>query len=681
MSMHAPARALSGSLDPAALEFKPDDKAVCEVFAMYGGPGEHLSSDVVTLDQLAGMQQWEFPVTIESFATEQRPQKQVRGKKEFEIRNPKTGEFIRPEVMREDQEQIQTTASSSQARVQGPQSFSREKWTAAAAVAVKKLRIQKMRPDHSMFSCLNLDGVRQMPKSSPSGDYASARVSRAASAQPTQQQDDNLHQRQKTSASTTKLRPLPEVPGCPMEKVPACTAQMLAVLSLEPGRGVPRKKSDKTSSKVAIPREQTVAALKMPWRPNRFVKKQDDEEECNTKTSSSEELSTSAGDSRSDVASETQERLDEDVLKSPHLGRSSEVATCLDNLLRFRFCVHDEAVPREIETLRCKELEASVVASAGIAPLEDSGIQRRPSATAYRPGSTPKSPQSEMTRQVQSLLNKVCPESVATICEKIAEIKVDCSEELELIIGIIFKKALSEPHYCETYADLVFGLKDTFPAFPSPTGGKPVTLKAALLNICQSEFETLPTCMETTQEELEQCDREELEFRKKKIKDRVLANMKLIGHLFLRSLLSAKVIGSIITELVLCNSVEQIPEEHIIECAVELLMSIGHTLESLPVGKAVLQQVCSRLKDLKSMKKVGEKSVYCKRIQFAIQDLLDVRQAGWTRKVFGGGRAKTKEEIRLEQQRELTAQALGKETPSAQQVVAGKRPVYLADQN
>jgi hypothetical protein len=285
-----------------------------------------------------------------------------------------------------------------------------------------------------------------------------------------------------------------------------------------------------------------------------------------------------------------------------------------------------------------------------------------------------------MTRQVQSLLNKVCPESVATICEKIAEIKVSSSNELELVIGIIFKKALSEPHYCETYADLVFGLKNAFPEFPSATGGKPVTLKAALLNICQEEFDSLPTCLELTQEELDQCDREELGFRKKKIKDRVLANMKLIGHLFLRQLLSAKVIGSIITELVLCNCAEQIPEEHIIECAVELLMSIGHTLESLPVGKAVLQQVCGRLKDLKNMKGPNEKSVYCKRIQFAIQDLLDVRHAGWTRRVFGGGQAKTKEEIRLEQQRELSAQALGKESPSAQQIVAGQRPVYLASQ-
>jgi len=301
-----------------------------------------------------------------------------------------------------------------------------------------------------------------------------------------------------------------------------------------------------------------------------------------------------------------------------------------------------------------------------------------PSPKAYRPSmgvsSLPRL--EELKRNIQSLLNKICPESVVTIGEKIAEIKVESADELEYIISLIFKKALSEPHYCETYADLIFSINSSFGQFASPTGGKPLTFKSTLLNICQNEFESLPNSLNPTQEEIESYDSEELEFRRKKTKDRVLANMKLIGHLFLRQLISAKVISSVIQELIQCDNADVLPEEHVIECVVELLMSIGYTLESMAVGKASLSMVCGRLLDLKQRKRKDGRGVYCKRIQFAIQDLLDVRCAGWTKKIFGGI-AKTKEEIRLEQHRELAAQAHGKEVESGKHIVAGQRPLYI----
>jgi len=301
-----------------------------------------------------------------------------------------------------------------------------------------------------------------------------------------------------------------------------------------------------------------------------------------------------------------------------------------------------------------------------------------PSPKAYRPSigvsSLPRL--EELKRNIQSLLNKICPESVVAIGEKIAEVKVENADELQYIISLIFKKALSEPHYCETYADLIFSINSSFGQFDSPTGGKPVTFKSTLLNICQNEFESLPTSLNPTQEEIENYDSEELEFRRKKTKDRVLANMKLIGHLFLRQLVSPKVISSVIQELIQCDNADLLPEEHVIECVVELLMSIGYTLESMTVGKASLSMVCGRLLDLKQRKRQDGRGVYCKRIQFAIQDLLDVRSAGWTRKIFGGV-AKTKEEIRLEQQRELVAQAHGKEVESGKHIVAGQRPLYI----
>eukprot|EP00913_Durusdinium_trenchii_P013079 g12279.t1 len=100
-------------------------------------------------------------------------------------------------------------------------------------------------------------------------------------------------------------------------------------------------------------------------------------------------------------------------------------------------------------------------------------------------------------------------------------------------------------------------------------------------------------------------------------------------------------------------------------------------MENMAAGQAAITSVCGRLKDLMKRKLDNGKSAYCKRVQFTIQDVLDTRAAGWTRKVFKAA-AKTKEEIRMEQEKEITDRARGKDVSTADCVVTGARPVYLA---
>eukprot|EP00971_Amphidinium_carterae_P257055 5103140-Amphidinium_carterae.1 len=75
----------------------------------------------------------------------------------------------------------------------------------------------------------------------------------------------------------------------------------------------------------------------------------------------------------------------------------------------------------------------------------------------------------------------------------------------------------------------------------------------------------------------------------KKRKQRALANMRFIGHLYLRQLLSTKVITSVAQELAGCGA-DTLPKEHVIECLVELLMTTGVTLEAHPVGALAVSQ-------------------------------------------------------------------------------------------
>jgi hypothetical protein len=279
----------------------------------------------------------------------------------------------------------------------------------------------------------------------------------------------------------------------------------------------------------------------------------------------------------------------------------------------------------------------------------------------------------QLRREVNCLLNKVCPENIDTIIGHVANVEVRSAEELELLIALIFKKALAEPHYCETYADMVAALKQRVPEFPSPDG-KPLTFKAALLNATQGEFESLSEVLTLTAEDVNGLDLEEIELLKKKRKDRVLANMKFIGNLFLRKLLGAKIIGSVIQELAMCDEKDQVPQEPMVECICELITNIGFTLEESPAGKSALVNVFGRLAELKQRPAPEGRrgcGLYSKRIQFAIQDLVDLRTANWAKKSFKAS-AKTKEEIRKEQERDL--KATGKTVPASTVEIAGARP-------
>eukprot|EP00913_Durusdinium_trenchii_P035933 g33621.t1 len=339
---------------------------------------------------------------------------------------------------------------------------------------------------------------------------------------------------------------------------------------------------------------------------------------------------------------------------------------------------------------------------ARIAVLAD---LRTPSANAYRVGSQAQSEMEAMKRQVQSLLNKVCPENMSTIVEKISAVEAlvfkggcggepvepscsarlgvhwrgqSCSQvhgraELEAIIELIFKKAVTEPHYSETYADLVFSLKSVFPDFPDAEGGKPVTFRSLVLNICQNEFEELLAASDTwrpgTPGE---------EHHAKRRKDRMCANMKFVGHLYLRQLLSTKVVGSIICEL----EDEVSPEEHALECACELLLTAGYTMDTTPAGQTALEMACTKLKEqrchevlppsflrgfkslvdgylveLKEKKSANGKGKYCKRIQFMIQD----RQYGSSDGLLSF----------------ITQERASGQHAVAEHIVTGKRPVYL----
>jgi len=229
-------------------------------------------------------------------------------------------------------------------------------------------------------------------------------------------------------------------------------------------------------------------------------------------------------------------------------------------------------------------------------------------------------------------LNKICPENIETIARRIkTELAVSTKTEMEIVIELIFKKALAEPHYCETYAKMVSMLNKEMPKFPNPEpGGKDLSFKSLLLSVCQNEFEKMPR---STPKAEDGEDEEDVKFRMEKLKGRYLAYMKFVGHLYLQSMLKSTIVAYITQDLLGCTGGNVgYPEEHVVECVCELLTAIGATFES--DQKACVTTVCGRLMDLKSMKDEKGKLVLSRRIGFNIQDVMDMRKDGWVKKTF-----------------------------------------------
>lgn len=278
----------------------------------------------------------------------------------------------------------------------------------------------------------------------------------------------------------------------------------------------------------------------------------------------------------------------------------------------------------------------------------------------------------ELQRKVRSLLNKVAPENLENIVGLLADMQLRDHDELGLVVRIIFQKALAEPHYCETYAGMVQRLQTRYPTFP-PTeeGEKPYTFRRVLVNACQDEYTSLPKVFEPTAEETSSMLPEDLSAEMKRRKDKMLANMKFIGHLFQRELLAARVIHQILLDL-LRDSAEGVPPaEHLLECACQLLEATGRILE---VGSPdALRAVALRLTDLKGCKGAHGKNLVSARLRFKIQDLLDLRENKWNKKSFRE-EATTKENIRRDAQAATTQHQRGGQRPfnnsAANQVLA-----------
>jgi len=197
---------------------------------------------------------------------------------------------------------------------------------------------------------------------------------------------------------------------------------------------------------------------------------------------------------------------------------------------------------------------------------------------------------------------------------------VRTSEQLAALVAEIFDKATTEKGFLTLYTELCARLDAHLAAEGSCVGGK--VFRKALVTECQASFERnlqQPLDPET----LVNLTYEERYVEEVKHKTRTLGNMRFIGELLIRKLLAGKILFFIVNEMLDTNS------EASLESLVELLSVVSQALERKgTIYEAPLRETFGTLRQ-KSKDRNFSMRIRCK-----LNDLLDLRSAGWTGKVI-----------------------------------------------
>ncbi|KAM0847510.1 hypothetical protein ACQ4PT_054973 [Festuca glaucescens] len=232
-------------------------------------------------------------------------------------------------------------------------------------------------------------------------------------------------------------------------------------------------------------------------------------------------------------------------------------------------------------------------------------------------------------RQLKSILNKLTPQNFDKLFEQVKEVNIDNVSTLTGVISQIFDKALMEPTFCEMYANFCSHLAGALPDFGEDN--EKITFKRLLLNKCQEEFERgerEEAEADKTEEEGEvKQTKEEREEKRVKARRRMLGNIRLIGELYKKRMLTERIMHECIKKLL--GNYEK-PDEENIEALCKLMSTIGEMIDH-PKAKEHIDAYFDRMRGLSTSQLISS------RVRFLLRDSIDLRRNKWQqrRKVDG----------------------------------------------
>ncbi|XVF22872.1 hypothetical protein REPUB_Repub12eG0208700 [Reevesia pubescens] len=293
-------------------------------------------------------------------------------------------------------------------------------------------------------------------------------------------------------------------------------------------------------------------------------------------------------------------------------------------------------------------LRAANYQPKGLIPSPQTPLQMMHKAERkYEVGKVADEEQSKQ-RQLKGILNKLTPQNFEKLFEQVKAVNIDNAVTLTGVISQIFDKALMEPTFCEMYANFCYHLAGELPDFSEDN--EKITFKRLLLNKCQEEFER----GEREQEEANKVEEEgeakqseeEREEKRIKARRRMLGNIRLIGELYKKKMLTERIMHECIKKLL--GEYEN-PDEEDVEALCKLMSTIGDMIDH-PKAKVHMDAYFERMTMFSNNMKLSS------RVRFMLKDAIDLRKNKWQqrRKVEG---PKKIEEVHRDAAQERHAQS------------------------
>lgn len=264
---------------------------------------------------------------------------------------------------------------------------------------------------------------------------------------------------------------------------------------------------------------------------------------------------------------------------------------------------------------------------------------------------SPADDEQSVERKVKALLNKLTMEKFDSISDQIiawankSETEKD-GRTLIHVIRLVFEKATDEAAWSEMYARLCRKMMETISPNVQDDGirntdGKPIAggqlFRKYLLNRCQEDFERGWAAKDAAASAAAAKASEDAAVKKaaeasgeaelysdeyyvaQKAKRRGLGLIQFIGELYKLQMLTERIMHECIKKLL--GNVDN-PEEEEIESLCRLLTTVGRLLDN-PKARAHMDIYFTRMKEL------GKSNNVAPRMQFMLQDLIELRERKW----------------------------------------------------
>ncbi|KAJ6851575.1 eukaryotic translation initiation factor 4G [Iris pallida] len=250
--------------------------------------------------------------------------------------------------------------------------------------------------------------------------------------------------------------------------------------------------------------------------------------------------------------------------------------------------------------------------------------------------------------EYQQVGNYHKPQNFEKLFLQVKKVNIDNTVALAWVVSQIFEKALTEPTFCEMYANFCAHLSYELPDFYEDN--EKITFRRLLLNKCLEEFERgereeAEANRAEEDGEIKQTEAEREE-KRTQARRRMLGNIRLIGELYKKRMLTERIMHECIKKLL--GEYEN-PDEEDLEALCVLMSTIGEMIDH-PKAKVHMDGYFIRMLKLSTDQKLSSG------VRFMLRDAIDLRKNKWQqrRKIEG---PKKIDEVHRDAAQERQAQA------------------------